>query len=77
MPCLFAYPERDQVVLAHHKEIAVGLLQPHQSAIILPAGNHSMQAVDAEGNPKGLFDPKVAEPVIAWLKKVFPAGPPA
>lgn len=75
MPCLFAYPERDQVVLAHHREIMVSRLRPNQSVVILPDGSHNLQAVDKDGVSRSIFDPRVAQPILDWLAKTLGTSP--
>jgi pimeloyl-ACP methyl ester carboxylesterase len=74
MPCLFAYPERDQVVLAHHRDIMASHIKSNQTVILLPDGGHFMQGMDKDGVPRTLLDPKVIQPLVDWLNKVLPPG---
>ncbi len=71
MPCLFAYPERDQTVMAFHKEVLAPTLHAGQEAIVLPNLGHRLTPLDSEGGATGLVEQKSLKPVLDWLKKVM------
>jgi len=70
VPCLFVYPERDQTVMAFHKEVLAPALHTGQEILVLPGLGHRLTAYDAEGVQSGLVEAKNLAPVFAWLKKV-------
>ena len=70
VPCLFAYPERDQTVMAFHKEVLAPALHAGQEILVLPSLGHRITAYDSEGVQSGLVEAKNLAPVLAWLKKV-------
>lgn len=70
VPCLFAYPERDQTVMAFHKEVLAPALHAGQGIVVLPGLGHRLTAYDSEGVQSGLVEAKNLALVFAWLKKV-------
>ena len=70
IPCLFAYPERNQTVMAFHKDVLAPALHAGQEAVAIPGLGHRLTAYDAEGAQSGLVEGKNLAPIFAWLKKV-------
>jgi pimeloyl-ACP methyl ester carboxylesterase len=70
VPCLFAYPERNQTVMAFHKDVLAPALHAGQEAVAIPGLGHRLTAYDAEGAQSGLVEGKNLAPIFAWLKKV-------
>lgn len=70
VPCLFAYPERNQTVMAFHKEVLAPALHAGQEVLVIPGLGHRLTAHDAEGVQSGLVEAKNLAPIFAWLKKV-------
>jgi pimeloyl-ACP methyl ester carboxylesterase len=70
IPCLFAYPERNQTVMAFHKDVLAPALHAGQEAVAIPGLGHRLTAYDQEGAQSGLVESKNLAPIFAWLKKV-------
>lgn len=70
MPCLFLYPERDQTVMAFHKDVLSPTLHAGQETLVIPGLGHRLTTYDAESGASGIVEAKHLAPVFAWLKKV-------
>ena len=69
VPCLFAYPEKDQVVMAYHGEIVKDSLKKAQETMILEGTGHFLLGTEEDGSPKSLIQVKACEALAAWLNK--------
>lgn len=75
-PCLFAYPDKDQTVMAFHREVLAPALHAGQEVILLEGVGHRLTAMDQEAGPSGLVECKKLASVYRWLSQQQPeAGP--
>ena len=73
-PCLFVYPDKDQTVMGFHKDVLAPGLHAGQETLTLEGVGHKLTPVDGEGNPSGLLDCKVLDPIFDWLRKTAGVG---
>lgn len=75
-PCLFVYPEKDQTVMAFHREVLSPALHEGQEVVLLEGVGHRLTPLDQEAGPSGLVECKKLAPVCDWLaQKEAKAGP--
>ncbi len=68
VPCLFAYPELDDVIPAYHAEILKGVLGENQQVKTLPEVNHLIQKVE-RGSSRGILSKEACQIITQWLQK--------
>jgi pimeloyl-ACP methyl ester carboxylesterase len=74
VPCLFAYPEKDSVVLPYHGDLLSPSLHAGQKIVVLPGIGFRLTAVDQEYGASGLVEAKNLEPLFDWLSKEAPGA---
>ncbi len=77
VPCLFAYPSKDRVVMPFHKDVLADSLHQGQKEMTLEGlGHHLTDVLGDDDQPTGIVDGKKLQPVTDWLKQLF-SGPEA
>ena len=71
LPCLFAYPEQDKVIMAFHKDVLSDYLHAGQKAELLPGVGHQLTPENEQGMPTGLVDGRKLGPLTSWLKGLW------
>lgn len=69
VPALLAYPEKDEIVLPFHKDIAAVACHANQEAIFLPDTEHSLLRDDPKSGVSGVLDRAAIKALASWLLK--------
>jgi dienelactone hydrolase len=77
VPCLFAYPDKDRIVMPFHKDVLADSLNKGQEEIVLKGLGHHLTEMSKDNRPTGIVDGKRLQPVSDWLKKLFTEASPA
>jgi hypothetical protein len=77
VPCLFAYPDKDRIVMPFHKDVLADSLHKGQDEIVLKGLGHHLTEMSEDDRSTGIVDGKKLKPVTDWLKKLFTGSSPA
>lgn len=69
IPALVAYPEKDEIILPFHRDLAAAVANPQIETVSLPDAEHSLLRDDPKNGITGVVDRGAVKTLAAWVRK--------